>query len=257
MAVSAAVSSLMAVPVTQPPRAQLLDISCVKALDPIARNFSVTAAMRPLGPTKRLAMNVRLMERPGSTHTWMTVVAPGLGQWVSPTDPPTLGQRRRDVWYVRHPVADLAAPAAYRFVVVFHWIGAGGKLLAQQTLTSTVCQQPELRPDLTVDQVVVTPAANRNRQVYTTTISNIGATAATQFLVELSDAGTSLEKTVRYLGPHSSRTLTFTAPACDASQPPTVTVDPDNQVDVYSRSQAVAVVSCPAPSGSVNGMSAH
>jgi hypothetical protein len=52
MAVSAAVSSLSPVPITQPPRAQLLDVSCVKALDPIARNFSVTAAMRPLAGTK-------------------------------------------------------------------------------------------------------------------------------------------------------------------------------------------------------------
>lgn len=245
MAVTAAVSSVPPVPSTQPPRAQLSGVSCVKALDPIGRSFTMTATMRPLARTRKLMMNVRLMDRTTVAPAWAAVVAPGFGQWISPTSPATLGQRPGDVWNVRHPVTDLTAPVSYRFVVEFRWIGAAGRLLGQQTLNSAVCQQPELRPDLTVGTVAVTPAANRTKQVYTTTISNIGATAATDFQVALSDAGVVVPKTIKYLGPHASRVVSFTGPACTAAQPPTVTADPGDQVDVYSRAQAVAQVTCP------------
>jgi hypothetical protein len=246
MAVTAAVSSLAPVPNTQPPRAKLSSVSCEKALDPIGRSFSVTATMRPLVRTRKLMMNVRLMDRSAPTPGWSMVTASGLGQWISPTDPPTLGQRPGDIWNVRHPVADLTGPAAYRFVVEFRWIGAAGKVLGDETLNSSVCEQPELRPDLTVGPVAVTPAATRTRQVYTATISNVGATAARQFLVALNDAGTVVQKTITYLGPHASQVVKFTGAACTAAQPPTVTADPSDQVDVYSRAQAVAVVTCPA-----------
>jgi len=225
----------------------------VKALDPVARSVSVTATMRPLKGTQKLNVNVRLQDRAAGTHTWLTIAAPGLGQWLAPTDPPTLGRRPGDVWNVRHPVADLTAPAAYRFSVQFRWLGAGGRVLGAESLTSATCQQPELRPDLVVGTVAVTPAARRNRRVYATTISNTGATAASQVLVELNVGGTIVQHTIPRLGPHSSQVVKFTGPACSTVAPASVTVDPNNQIDVSSRAQAVAQVSCVATSAAVNG----
>jgi len=206
--------------------------------------------MRPLKGTKKLAVNVRLLDKPAGVHTWSPILAPGLGQWLSPTDPPTLGQRPGDVWNVRHPVADLTAPAAYRFSVDFRWLGAGGRVLGDQTLTSTVCQQPELRPDLVVGSVAVTPASRRTRRIYAATISNTGATAATEVAVELNVGGTILQRTIKRLEPHSSQVVKITGPACSAVAPASVTVDPDDRIDVSSRAQAVAQASCvPTPGG--------
>lgn len=246
--------SIPAVAGARPPRATLGGYSCVTALDPVARSLSVTATMRPLPATQKLMLNFRLLDRPAGQHAWSEMTGTGLGQWISPSDPPTLGQRPADVWYVRHPVADLGAPASYRFAVQFRWLGLDGKVLGQQTLNSSICRQPELRPDLTVGTIGVTPSSGaRNRQIYTTTVSNIGATGASQFLVTFNDAGVLAQRTVAYLGPHSSKVLTFTGRVCNPGDPPTVIADPDDRVDVYSRLQALATASCPGPSGTMNG----
>ena len=242
-------SSVPPVPSMNPPRAVLAPVACVKALDPVGRSVSVTATMRPLKGTQKLSVDVRLLDRAAGVRTWTPVTGPGLGQWLSPTDPPTLGQRPGDVWNIRHPVADLTAPAAYRFSVEFRWFGIGGKVLGGETLTSTTCQQPELRPDLVVGTVAVTPAPRRNRRIYATTISNTGATAATGVLVELNVGGTIVDRTIKRLARHASQDVRFNAPACNAAVPASVTVDPDDRIDVSSRAQAVAQVDCAPPSG--------
>jgi CARDB len=253
MAAAAAASPIPPVPSTNPPRAELSAVACVKALDPVGRSVSVTATMRPLKGTQKLSINVKLLDKAAGLQTWSPVTGPGLGQWLSPTDPPTLGQRPADVWNVRHPVTDLTAPVAYRFSVQFRWFGTGGKVLGGQTLSSDVCQQPELRPDLVVGTVAVTSAGRRTRRAYTTTISNTGATAASQILVELNVAGTIVPQTIKRLAPHSSQRLKFTGPACNAAVPASVIVDPNDQIDVSSRAQAVAQVNCTATPVGTNG----
>jgi CARDB len=254
LAAATVASAVPPVPTTNPPRAQLSVLSCVKALDPVGRSVSVTATIRPLKGTQKLSVDFRLLERPGGVHTWSPITASGLGQWLSPTDPPTLGRRAGDVWNVRHPVADLAAPAGYRFSVDFRWIGGSGKILGEQTLTSTVCQQPELRPDLVVGTVGLTPvAAHPNRRSYTATISNTGATAAAGVLVELNVGGTIVQQTIARLAPHSSQVLKFKGPACNAAVPASVTADPNDQIDVSSRAQAVAQVDCAVSGAPVPG----
>lgn len=243
---------------TAPPRARLSPVKCVKALDPTSRSVDVTATMRPLTGTQQLAMSFQLLARPAGTSAWTAITGPGLGTWVSPTDPPTLGRRPGDVWRVSHPVADLAGPVAYRFTVVFRWLGSGGKILGQQTLTSGVCQQQELRPDLVVGSVTMRPSpAGGNRRVYAATISNTGLTAASAVPVQLSVGGAVVLRTIKRIGAHRSVVVKFTAPACNAATPATVTVDPADRIDVASRAGAVANVSCTLPSGFPSGIRAH
>lgn len=253
VAAVATIASVPPVPVTNPPRAQLSPLTCVTALDPVARNVSVTATMRPLKATHTLNVEFRLLEKPTGATTWTQVPGPGLGQWLAPTDPPTLGERAADVWNVNHPVADLAGPAAYRFSVSFRWLATRGRVLGTQTLTSAVCKQPELRPDLVVGAVTVTPTARRTRRVYTATISNTGATAASAVSVELNVDGTIVQKTIKLLRPHAKSVVKLTGPACNAATPASVTVDPADQIDVSTRAQAAVNVVCPPAAGLMNG----
>jgi hypothetical protein len=238
-----------ATPTAQPPRAVLHDFVCQKALDPAARAFSVTAVMRPLTGTQKLAVNFFLLQKTAATAGYVTVPGTGLGVWISPTNPVTLGQRPGDIWNVPHPVADLDAPAAYRFRVEFRWIGLHGKVLGTATRYSRVCFEPELRPDLTVDSVSVQPDASHPKldDDYLATIGNTGATGASNVVVQLSDSGIVHDRTIDHVGPHATKTVTFVGPVCSPADQPTVTVDPNDQVDVSSRTDATMTVTCPAP----------
>ncbi len=88
--------------------------------------------MRPLTGTQQLAIEFQLYEKPAGATSWTLVSVPGdsshLNVWLTPTLP-TLGQRPGDVWNVPFPVANLAAPATYRFKVTFRWTGANGHVL--------------------------------------------------------------------------------------------------------------------------------
>ncbi len=227
------------------PRAELEDAICQTALDPPARAVSVTAVMRPLTGTRKLAVKFELLERPAATLTWTPMSRPGLGVWISPTDPPTLGRRPGDVWLVKMPVADLSAPASYRFSVAFRWTGRHALVLDTRLRLSSICHQPELRPDLTVNSIsVAADPAHPKLDDYTAVIGDAGETGAGPFTVQLSDGGVVRDKTVQHLDAHSTRTVVLVGPDCDTAQPPTVTVDPADHVDVSSRSQATMTATC-------------
>ena len=232
------------------PRALLVGQVCQAALDPPARAVSVTAVMRPVTGTKKLQVEFQLLERAAPSAAWAPVAGPGLGVWLSPTHPASLGQQPSDVWFVKKPVADLNAPASYRFEVTFRWLGSGGGVLQTTTRLGRVCRQPELRPDLAVESISVVPGpSGASRAAYLAVIENLGLTGAGPFTVELSEGGSALmDKTVVHLAAHASITVKLDGPACNPTQPPTVTVDPTDQVDVYSRAQATLAAQCTAGS---------
>lgn len=242
-------------------RAQLIGSLCQTALDPPARAIAVTAVMRPLSGTVKLQLEFQLLERATGASVWTPVTAPGLGAWVSPTSPSTLGQRPTDVWEVKKPVADLAAPASYRFQVAFRWLGAGGTVLGTSTQMSRICRQPELRPDLAVEAIRVKPdPARPTINDYFATITDLGATGAGPVTVALDQAGSApstpslASKTIPHIAAHQTLLVKLEGPACNPAAPPTVTVDPSGQVDVYSRAQATLAAQCQAPVGAANGI---
>ena len=138
-----------------------------------------------------------------------------------------------------------SAPASYRFSVTFRWTGQHAKILDTRLRLSNLCHQPELRPDLTVNSIsVATDPSHPKLEDYTAFIGDPGETGAGPFTVQLSDGGAIRDKTIQHIDAHSTRTVVLVGPDCDAAQPPTVTVDPTDQVDVYSRSQATMTASC-------------
>jgi hypothetical protein len=230
-----------------PPRAQLVHFSCGRALDPGNRSVSVRAVMRPLTGTMRMAIRFALLQRVG-TGGPVALHAGDLGAWVTPSDP-TLGQVPGDVWRLDKSVIDLAAPATYQFQVSFRWIGASGHVLGSAVRYSRRCRQPELRPDLAVTSLTVSPVANHpTEDQYVAAIANRGLTGAGPFEVLFVPGGSTAPITanIAYLGAGRSRTLSFIGPVCDPSDPPQVTADAADQVDDYNRANNTATAVCPA-----------
>lgn len=233
-----------------PPRAQLTDPVCQTAHDPPARAISVTAVMRPLPGTQKLEMEIQLLSRAPGSAAFAPVSVPAqskLGSYITPTNPPTLGQRPGDIWKVQLPVADLAAPAVYHFQVVFRWLGTGGVLLGTTERTSPDCRQTEHRADLTVPSFTVAALAGHPKlDRYTAVIANRGASAARRFEVRFVDAGKTVTDTIAKLAPHSRQTLKFTGPVCAPGAPPTLTLDPQHVIDDVNATNLTATASCPA-----------
>ena len=122
------------------PRAALERFACQHSANALDRAVAVTALMRPVTGTAHLELRFNL-QRKSTAHGSFTNVSGGdLGKWRSPSDP-TLGQRADDVWIVDKQVANLAAPAVYRFRVAFRWLGADGRPLSRELLASPRCVQ--------------------------------------------------------------------------------------------------------------------
>ncbi len=232
-----------------PPKAKLRAFLCQPARDPATRGISVTAVMRPLPHTVRLALRFQLFDRQKPGGPTSAVTGGDLGTWIYPKNK-TLGQRPGDIWIVNHPVAQLSvAPAFYRFRVTFRWIGAHGHTLGTTVRVSPVCYQPELRPDLRVSAISVKSLPNAPngtaRDAYIALIRNTGASAAGPFTVQFTDGSVVRSKTVSLLGAHSKTMRTFVGPKCNAQAPPTVVVDPGGQVDDLNRSNNSLTAVCP------------
>jgi hypothetical protein len=237
----------------RPPRAVLQNLVCQRALDPPERAINVEAVMRPLTGTRKLQMEFLLLQKAAGATSFSPVSGSGLGVWLSP-NVAGLGQNPKDRWIVPHPVADLPAPAVYRYVVNFRWIGNDGRVIGNAQRISKACYEPELRPDLEVQGITVNPVASHPKlDQYAVEIDNAGVTGTGPFTVQLAFpanssgvAGVVKDQTVQHIGAHGTRTVQFTGPACALAGAPTVTVDPADQVDVYSRADTVMVATCPA-----------
>jgi hypothetical protein len=232
------------------PRAQLTQFSCSHALDPANRSVSVQAVMRPLVETRRFSVKFDLLQRGSAAAAPTALRAGDLGVWLLPSNP-TLGQLPGDVWRLNKTVLNLDAPATYQFRVSFRWTGANGRVLGSAVHLSRVCHQQELRPDLAVTSLSVsTVAGNPNQDLYTALIANRGLTGAGPFEVLFVPGGSAAETTesIPFLGAGRSRTLSFTGPVCDPTDPPSVTADAAHQVDDYNRANNTANAVCP-PAG--------
>jgi hypothetical protein len=231
------------------PRDQLRSFVCQKALDPPTRAVSIQAVMRPVSGTAKMQMRFDLMRKTKPSGSFKVVRGHFLGSWLVP-DNPTLGQRPGDVWIVNHPVVGLPAPATYRFRVSFRWIGAGGKQLSSAVQSSPTCYQPELRADLFVRSLTVTPLAS-GKSSYVAVIGNRGLTAAGPVEVDLAGVSSAPQaQTLGSVAPKSSARERFVAPACAAGANLAVTVDPSHTIDEYDFANNVLTMPCPASSSS-------
>jgi hypothetical protein len=227
--------------------ASLGTIACHQAINPLQREVSVQATMRPLTATRGLEIKFALSVT-APEQTARPVVAAGLGQWLTPSDP-TLGRRAGDIWKLSKAVYNVGA-GSYRFAVSFRWLGARGRVLRTTTLDSARCTIKELRPDLVVRSVKVKRVPHApGRDRYRAVVVNRGASASGPFSVLFAPGvpGASPQtRAVHSLGAGRRLTVQFTGPACNAADPPAVVADPAAAVNDSQRSNNALTVACPA-----------
>jgi hypothetical protein len=195
-----------------------------------------------------MAVRFNLLERPKGGGPLEAVVYGDLDKWIYPKNK-TLGQRPGDRFIVKKTVSGVdVAPAYYHYKVDFKWIGSHDRVIGRTTRYTPKCFQPELRPDLVVASIKVTPStAHPNKDWYAAVIRNRGLSGAGPFEVEFWN-GSNVDPRYRgldWLGSHKSRTVRFLGPLCQPAAPPTVTVDPSDQVDDYNRSNNGLAATCP------------
>jgi hypothetical protein len=110
---------------------------CVTSTVQIERSATFTAQMVATPGTQKMALRFELQERMRGETDFHTVVAPGLGAWQR-SEPGVKIYK-----YVKQ-VTNLAAPAAYRAVVRFRWLGEKGRVLKRAELHTQKCLQPTL-----------------------------------------------------------------------------------------------------------------
>jgi hypothetical protein len=83
---------------------------------------------------------------------------------------------------------------------------------------------------------------------YTFSIKDSGLTGAGPFQVEFTGNGFVAPNnvmTIQHIGAHQTLTRTFRGPVCEPSAPPTMTIDPTQQVNMYTRVNTTLAATCP------------
>jgi len=225
-------------------------VSCQRSPVLDQRTAAVSTWMRPIPNGRRLAVRVDLWERrPGQRWALRTDV-PGLGVWVTPSDA-GVGSRPGDVFKYRQAVGRLEVPAGYRFRVTFHWLDADGNVVRSGQRITSVCRQPDLRPDLVLRSVEARPAAGGLVR-YVVRVGNEGESAVARVVVAATLPGDAAPgghtRVVRALVPGATAVVRFTGPGCAAGeQPASFVADPSNLVEESDEANNGVAAVCPAP----------
>jgi CARDB protein len=186
----------------------------------------------------RLQMRFALQARELAAPGWRRVALPAWTPWRSsaPGVPAYVLDRR---------VRGLAAPAVYRALVRFRWLGAEGEVLAEARAVSAACRQDDARPDLVVRELRVLPAGRPSRRRYVAVVANAGHGDARPFAVGFSTGGWTGEGATGGLAAGAAVRVTVTGPRCPAGATATAEADPDAAVDEADEGDNALTVACP------------
>lgn len=120
---------------------------CATSTVQAERSATFIAQMTATSATQRMGMRIELQQRLRGEMEFHTILAPGFGVWRS-SEPGVKIYK-----YVKQ-VTNLDAPAAYRAVVHFRWLGEKGHVLKRAELHTQRCLQPMLS-----EQVTQTPSS--------------------------------------------------------------------------------------------------
>lgn len=226
----AAAPAAAAVPA--PPPAKVRTVSCLTGLDARERAARFEADLRAVPGTVRMQVRFTLMARTAGRPEWTAVDAPGFGTWSTSV----AGVAR---YVYTKTVQNLLAPARYRTVVQFLWRGADGKTILRARRASRTCRQPDLRPDLVLEDAVPTESG------YAVTIANEGRTDAASFLVTLQVGARTYELgRVARLARGQRIRITGQTPRCGPGETVTVRVDAGSAVDERDEDGNVLAAPC-------------
>lgn len=234
-AVAAAPASALRRPLARDAAARVL--TCHQALTPSARYLLVEGSMGQLAPGLRLQMRFDLYRRYSPTGRFLRVSGPGLGY---------LYRARAGVTRYRYDKRVVNLPAAqYRMVVTFRWTSGSGTLLAQTVRYAPICSVYDLRPNLQIPFVSVSPTDDGAAR-YDVYVRNAGRTTASNFDVGLTVAGVAQTPVTLFeLAPGAGTVVSFAAPRCSAG-PVVAAVDADGRVAESSELDNRRVPACVA-----------
>src|ERR1700754_2602382 len=157
--------------------------TCTTGADDASRAAAFTAAMPAATSTRRMQMRFTLMQRTGASAKapFKKVAVPGWSGWVT-SDP------GRQALVFTKRVEGLAAPASYRAVVAFRWLDARGRQQRTATRTTSICDQPDPRPDLVLASLDAAPVG-ASQAAYTVSVENEGHVDADPFAVTVTVDG--------------------------------------------------------------------
>jgi CARDB len=215
-------------------------VSCVSALDPADRVAAFEGRMRIVRGSARMQMRFTLQTRSPDQVHWHALAAPGFGRWLSSN--PGIGR----FVYTKRLVA-LEAPASYRTLVRFRWLGRDGHRVASDRSTSPICHQADLRPNLKPLGIDERPGADAEHARYVVPVTNRGKTAAGPFDVVVTVDGATLTPAQSPdLDPGEKALVEVEGPPCTAGSMLTVDVDPTGAVDERDEVDNRLSVPCPA-----------
>jgi len=210
------------------------------------RRLYVQAHMGAVTGTVTMQIRFHLFYTPSGGSERELVVPGRLGAWE-----PAVGVKSVRNWTFNKQVDSLPAPAKYRMDVDFQWNGTGSRVIKHQTLPSTSCSQPDIRPDLRISEASSRMMASGSLR-YLVTVTNHGKGTAGPASLQLTIGAS------RYLPRDShgrelktgslkvgkSQTLTINAPACPAAGLATLEVDPGNLIAEASVADNLLSISC-------------
>lgn len=215
--------------------------ACETSLDQADRSLAAEGRMGVVPGTVKLRLRFDLQVRTRDRPRWTDVEGDKLGVWMTVSPAP----RRKYVYAKR--IENLAAPADYRMVVRFRWVGAGGRKLGGARRVSDVCEQPDLRADLVADPVSVMRTGDPAWARYVVPVRNTGQSAADPFAVTLAVGGRVLRAEVPDgLGAGENTRLEIAGPRCEPGSPLQLVVDADGTVDEADEADNQLVRACPA-----------
>jgi hypothetical protein len=109
---------------------------CLTAANQAERSATFDGQMTAIAGTQRMSMRIDLQERTASEPSFHAIAGSGLGVWRA-SDPGVKIYK-----YVRQ-VTNLPAPASFRALVSFRWIGEVGRVIRHTTRHTAPCEQPE------------------------------------------------------------------------------------------------------------------
>jgi hypothetical protein len=213
-------------------------VACNTGLTSDLRLLDVRATMRAIHGTVRMAVRFDLAERTPASGGFVPRTAPDLGLWLK-------SKRGVDPYTYDQTVKGLDAPASYRMRVGFRWIGKHGRVIKSAHRFTPICQQPDMRPNLIVKNVIVEPATGNQPWRYTVVLRNTGRTAAGPFSVGYEPTAAPAQTLpIAGLAPASQTRVTFTGPARLCKAPPAFTADVSNQVPEVDETDNQAFATC-------------
>jgi hypothetical protein len=116
-------------------------VRCLTSPEQAERSVTFAGEMTLIPGATRMSMRIELLERTPKGGGYHPVLAPGLGAWRA--DAPGVSTYKHLARFT-----DLAAPASYRALVSFRWLGLHGRVVRREELRSPRCvQQAQASPE--------------------------------------------------------------------------------------------------------------